>query len=222
MPDDALPTDTDPVVEVEAPEPAPAVREPARGIRLARALSGLALVALVALVVFTLSQRQRAEDLAADRDDRAEVATVAATFGEVYLTYDFADPDSNGAGIVELATPDFAEDFSSTRAPGIEELFANLETTTRASTTEVFVGDVSGDTARAFVVVDVEATSAASGTQELTNLTFVLDLLRIDGTWLVDAVNPAPQPDLAGDGAEDPAATTSTTAPAATTPTTAP
>ncbi|HEY9558058.1 MAG TPA: hypothetical protein VIR58_15080, partial [Acidimicrobiales bacterium] len=109
---------------------------------------------------------------------------------------------------------DFAEDFSTTRAPGIEELFANLETTTRAETTEVFVGDITGDTARALVAVDVEATSAASGTQQLTDLTFVVDLVHLDGEWLVDRVNPAPQPDLTGDGVEQPPATTTTTAPA--------
>ena len=152
------------------------------------------------------------------------VARAASTFGEVYLSYDFDDPDGSGDRVLELVSPAFAEDFTTTRAPGIEELFANLRTTTEATTKEVFVGDVGDDSARALVVVDVVADSAASGTQELTNLTFVLDLVLVDGAWLVDEVAPAPQPDLSGDGVEQPGATTSTTAPAAdtTTSTTAP
>ncbi len=143
-----------------------------------------------------------------ERDARRQVAAAAATFGEVYLTYDFDDVDASSDRVVELVTPDFAEDFADTRAPGIEELFANLETSTRATTTEVFVGDVTDDTARALVVVDVDASSGATGTQTLTDLTFVIDLERIDGEWLVANVAPAPQPDL--EGGEEPASTTTT------------
>jgi hypothetical protein len=157
------------------------------------------LVALVAaLGAWALAQQGRVDDLDAEVQARADVAAAAATFGEVYLTYDFDDLEASGDRVLELATPDFAEDFAATRAPGLEELFANLETTTVATTTEVFVGDLAGSTARALVVVDVDADSEASGRQQLTDLTFVLDLVELDGTWLVDRVTPAPQPDLTG------------------------
>jgi Mce-associated membrane protein len=171
-----------------------------------------ALVAVGALAIGKSGDVSRLED---DQDSRRQVAAAAATFGEVYLTYDFDDVDASSSRVVELVTPEFAEDFADTRAPGIEELFANLETSTRATTTEVFVGDVTDDDARALVVVDVDASSAASGTQRLTDLTFVLDLERIDGAWLVANVAPAPQPDIEGD---QPTSTTTTTAPTTTTP----
>jgi hypothetical protein len=177
---------------------------------------GLLVLAVVAAVVLAAVQRGRAEDLDGELSRRDDVARAASTFGEVYLTYDFDDPDRSGDRVLELVSPDFANEFTDTRAPGIEELFANLKTTTEATTTEVFVGDVSDDAARALVVVDVVAESSASGRQELSDLSFVLDLVRVDGAWLVDDVTPAPQPDLSGDGVEQPGATT-TTAPAPTT-----
>lgn len=180
------------------------------------------LVALIAAAGVAFTQMQRVDDLESELDARSDVAAAAARFGEAYLSYDFDDPEGSGEQVVALATPDFGEEFSSDRVPGIAELFANLQTTTEAETQEVFVADVSGDTARAFVVTDIEAISTASGSQKLTNLAFVLDLVRLDGEWLVDAVNPAPQPDLAGDEATaptDPNASTTTTAPVA--PTTA-
>lgn len=174
---------------------------------LAAVLGGLVLIAAVVIAVL---QAGRASDLEDDLDARSEVATAASTFGEVYLSYDFDDPEGSGDRVLELVSPDFAEDFETTRAPGIEELFANLGTTTDATTTEVFVGDLTEDSARALVVVDVVATSDASGTQQLTDLTFVLELVRVDGRWLVDNVVPAPQPDLTGDGIEPPDASTTT------------
>ena len=179
----------------DAPGPEPESDAPARpGGRGRWVVVGLLVAALVA--VGKSGDVSRLED---EQDARRQVAASAATFGEVYLTYDFDDVDASSGRVVELVTPEFAEDFADTRAPGIEELFANLETSTRATTTEVFVGDVTDDTARALVVVDVDASSAASGTQRLTDLTFVLDLERIDGAWLVANVAPAPQPDIDGD-----------------------
>jgi len=177
--------------------------------------SVLGVLILIAAVAVAVVQMGRVNDLEDDLDARTEVATAASRFGEVYLSYDFDDPERSGERVLELVSPDFAEDFETTRAPGIEELFSNLGTTTEATTTEVFVGDLTEDSARALVVVDVVANSDASGTQELTDLTFVLELVRVDGRWLVDNVVPAPQPDLTGDGIDPPpgSTTTTTTAP---------
>ncbi len=187
----------------------PPVRERAR--RGPLVLIGLLLAGLVAAGAVAVAKDSDVSRLEDNRDARRDVATAASTFGEVYLTYDFDDVEASSDRVIDLVTSDFAEDFADTRAPGIEELFANLETSTEATTTEVFVGDVTDDTARALVVVDVDASSSASGTQTLTNLTFVLDLERVDGTWLVDNVAPAPQPDIEGDAPAGSVTTTSTT-----------
>lgn len=169
----------------------------------------LAVVAVAAGVV-ALGASGDADDLRSERADRREVARVAAAFGEAYLSYDFDDVEASSAAVTALATEAFAESFAETSAPGIEELFATLQTSTVATTDEVFVGDVGEGRARALVVVDVAASSTASE-QQLSDLSFVLDLVEVAGEWRVDAVAPAPQADI-GDPA-GPGATTPTTAP---------
>ena len=170
---------------------------------------GIGVLLVAGAIAVALLQVGRVRDLEDDLDARDEVSAAAATFGEVYLSYDFDDPDRSGDRVLELITPTFAEDFESTRAPAIEQLFSNLGTTTAAETQQVFVGPISDQEASALVVVDVVANSDASGTQQLTNLTFLLELVNVDGRWLVDNVLPAPQPDITGDNVEP---TTTTTA----------
>jgi Mce-associated membrane protein len=183
---------------------------PSRSVSV-RSLAILIGVLIVAgAIAVALLQVGRVRDLEDELGERDEVSTAAAMFGEVYLSYDFDDPDRSGERVLDLITPTFAEDFESTRAPAIEELFSNLGTTTVAETQEVFVGAVTEELASVLVVVDVTANSAASGTQELSNLTFLLELVNVDGQWLVNNVLPAPQPDITGDNVE--ASTTTTTA----------
>lgn len=208
MPDDDAETTA---AESTAAESSPAPGSPARPSRVGMVVALVAAVAAVAAVVFALGERGRADDAEADLAARDDVARAAATFGEAYLSFDFDDEGASSDRVLDLVTPDFAADYSETRAPGIEELFANLETTTQAQTTEVFVGQVDGDAARALVVVDVEADSAATGRQTLADLTFVIDLVRTDDGWLVDRVSPAPTPDVGGDGLDTPTTTSTTT-----------
>jgi Mce-associated membrane protein len=167
-----------------------------------RRLAALGAVAVAVLVVgavaLAVTQGRDADDLRAERDERREVARVAAAFGEAYLSYDFEDVDASSERVLALTTAAFAEDFEATRAPGIEAVFADIETSTRATTTDVYVGDIGEQSARALVVVDVEAESAAAGVQSMRNLSFVVLLERHDGTWLVDAVEPPPSPDVDG------------------------
>ena len=211
-------TDDQPEERAEA-APAPPPDPPARAISLRSLLAGLVLLALVAAVAVAIAQQGRVGDLEDDLDARTEVATAASRFGEVYLTYDAADIGESGDRVLELVSPEFAEDFTENRAPGIEELLANLGTSTTATVSEVYVGDLTADAARVLVVVDVEAQSEASGTQVLSDLSFVLELVNVDGEWLVDEVLPAPQPDISGDGLDP--STTTTAAPGGTTSTTA-
>jgi len=212
MPDETPPTSGDdgPAPEGEAGASAPAGR---RTVPVQAVVTAVAVLVAVAAVVFALSQRSDAGRLSDEADARAEVAAAAGRFGEVYLSYDTGDVAASSERVLELVSAEFARDFQSNRAPGVEEIFANLGTTTEAETTQVFVGTVSESRASVLVVVDVVARSEASGTQVLSDLSFLVDLVREDGRWLVDDVLPAPQPDVSGDGVDD--TTTTTTAPPA-------
>jgi Mce-associated membrane protein len=180
----------------------------ARSVSVRTLALGIGVLLVAGAIAVAVLQVGRVRDLEDDLDARDAVSAAASAFGEVYLSYDFDDPDRSGDRVLELITPTFAEDFESTRAPAIEELFSNLGTTTAAETRSVFIGKITDDVAEALVVVDVTATSDASGTQQLSNLTFLLDLVQVDGRWLVDDVLPAPQPDITGDNVEAPTTTT--------------
>jgi hypothetical protein len=142
-----------------------------------------------------------------ERDDREEVRRLAGAFGEAYLSYDFQNVDASGDRVLALVTEAFAADFESTRAPGIEAVFADIETTTVARTTDVYIGDIGEATAQAYVIVDVDASNDAAGRQTLRGLSFLVTMAREDGEWKVDSVSPPPTPDV--DGAATSTTTTS-------------
>jgi hypothetical protein len=189
-------TDEVPGEEVDRDPPA------ARRWKAVAAAAVVCALAIGIATVIALLQSGRVDDLEAERDDARSVREVAAAFGEAYLSYDSSDVDASSAAVLALASEAFAVDFSETRVPGIEQLFADIDTTTVASTSAVYLGDVGDGRATALVVVDVDATSDATGPQTLHDLSFVLELIEVDGDWKVDSVAPAPTPDVtsAGEG----------------------
>ncbi|HEX4903260.1 MAG TPA: hypothetical protein VFV42_10660 [Acidimicrobiales bacterium] len=227
------PAPTAEVAEVGSTGGRPDVRMPEdeRRPRLALILVPLVALAAVSVALAALGWSE-ASDANAELDDAAAARRVAAEFGEAYLSFDTDDVDGATDRLLTLATETFADEFESTRAPSIEELFAAGDTVTRASVQDVFAGEVTGDRARALVVVDIDA-SGPEGRQRLVGLSFVLEMVREDSRWLVDAVGPAPFPEVVGgpDGdpptAPDPSSPTpsTTTTPTSTTvpaPTSAP
>jgi hypothetical protein len=194
-------TDTPPPAE-----PAPARRR-GRGLLV---VAVLALVVAVAAAALAIGQTGEIDDLRAERDDRREVARVAAAFGEAYLTFDYQDADATVDAIRDYVTEAFASAFADRREP-LRDSFETLQTSTVATADEVFVGDVEGDEARALVILDVDLSSAAIGQQELVGFSIIVDLVEEDGGWRVDRQRYAPQPDIAG-GAPTATTTPSTVA----------
>lgn len=185
--------------------------------RLALILVPIVALAAVSVALAALGWSE-ASDANAELDDAADARRVAAEFGEAYLSFDTDDVDGATDRLLTLATETFADEFESTRAPSIEELFAVGDTVTRASVQDVFAGEVDGDRTRALVVVDIDA-SGPEGQQRLVGLSFVLEMVREDSRWLVDAVGPAPFPEVVGGPEGDAPASPDTSVPA---PSTAP
>jgi hypothetical protein len=169
-------------------------------------LTVLAVVVAVVASVLALTKAQQVGDLTTQRDDRAAIVQVSGRFGAAYLSFDFEHAEVSGKAVRALATPRFAASYTAQSAPGIQQLFTSRQTTTKATTTAVFVGPVTSDKARALVVVDVTATSPADGQQRLDDVSFLLDLDHTKAGWRVDKVARAPQPALAdGTGTSVPA-----------------
>lgn len=189
--------------------------------RLMFLLIPLVALAAVAATLAALGWNE-ASDANSELEDAAHARRVATEFGEAYLSFDTDDVDGATDRLLSLASEDFAAEFESTRAPSIEELFSAGDTVTRASVQDVFAGELDGDRTRALVVVDIDA-SGPEGDQRLVGLSFVLEMVREDSAWLVDAVGPAPFPEVVGgptdETSPEPDASTppSTTAPPSTT-----
>lgn len=179
--------------EADGSAPGSRTRAPFRLLTMA-----VVIVALIGAVGLAISQVQRASDAQDELDRVTDVRERAAAFGAAYLTYDAADVEASSERLLALATEEFGVEFKESRTPAIEALFDQIGTSTEATTTDVFVSDISADEARALVVVDVVASSTEIPDQKLVDLTFVLDLVFEDGEWKVDAVNPAPRPDVVG------------------------
>ena len=162
---------------------------------------GFILIPLVALTAVSVALAalgwSEASDANAELDDASRARRVAAEFGEAYLSFDTDDVDGSTDRLLSLATEAFADEFESTRVPSLEELFSAGDTVTRASVQDVFAGELDGDRTRALVVVDIDA-SGPEGEQRLVGLSFVLEMERSGSRWLVDAVGPAPFPEVVG------------------------
>lgn len=178
------------------PEPAVGPATAAHPHRIRSRLTVLAVVVAVVASLLALTKAQRVGDLTAQRDDRLEIEQVSARFGAAYLSFDFAHAEASGTAVRRLATPKFAASYTAQSAPGIEQLFTSRQTTTKATTTAVYLGPVTSQSARALVVVDVTATSPSDGAQRLDDVSFVLDLDHTSAGWRVDKVVRAPQPSL--------------------------
>ncbi|MDP1821100.1 MAG: hypothetical protein Q8K58_14570 [Acidimicrobiales bacterium] len=178
----------------------------------------VAVAMTVAAVVWGLSR-------SADAGNDAEAARdVAERFGVAYLSFDSDSVNAAGDKLLAVSTERFAAEFADSRLPGVESLFSGTDTRTRAEVTDTFLSSVDGDRVRALVVVDIAA-STAEGDQRLENLSFVLEMIDGEDGWRVDAVTPAPFPEVVG-GPEptDPqpgSTTTTSTTPTDPAPTTA-
>lgn len=176
-------------------------------------LVGGVVAVLIALVVALLLTRPSSRG---GDESLEEARQVAVEFGAAYLTFDAASVDLADERMLALATDRFAAEFRSDRLPSVTQLFADSSTSTRAEVTETFLSPEVDGRLRVLVLVDVDAT-AATGSQQLVNLSFVIELVD-DGTWKVDDVTPFPVPEVLG--ADASGATTTTPASPTTTATT--
>lgn len=161
-------------------------------------VSAFVAVGVAGAVTLAVVQFGRADDARKELGLYDGARGAATAFGAAYLTYDAGDVATSSHRVLSLTTRRFGQEFRTSRSPGIEALFNKIGTSTKATTTDVFITKISRGRAQALVVVDVHASSADTPDQTLVNLTFVLDLVLEGNRWKVDAVAPAPRPDVVG------------------------
>lgn len=150
-----------------------------------RVLLPAALVALLLALLGTsayLWQQQR-EDL-----DQGAVE-VARTQAKTFFSLDHRDPETSIDEMLELATDDFRESYEARRDQVVKNLVEKKIVVT-ASVPEdgAAVEFLSGDRAEVLVAVDVTTASGSSGSESQRYRTRV-ELSRVDGDWLMSAIN---------------------------------
>jgi hypothetical protein len=132
-------------------------------------------------------------DLAGERDERTAAMTVASTFAEKLLTYDYKDLATARANVTALVTDSYKQTYEQAFSIGLEPQITKLQATSVAHVHEVYLTEVTKDqsnatTAKAIVVVDADTTSTA-GTRTLQGTFLMVELVKSNGRFLVNAVS---------------------------------
>lgn len=175
------------------------------------------LVALVAwgLVMFGLAvwSFTRADHLADARDDRRAAASVAGEFASATMSYDHRDLDGSLAAVTDLATADYAETYQNAFFEELQPVVDELRARGRVHVRDVYISDLSDDTATAVVSFDAVIRSTI-GTRRLAGSYVRVDLVKEGGAWKADDLTFLATTQEGLDGPTGAGATTPTTAPA--------
>jgi Mce-associated membrane protein len=159
--------------------------------RLRWALAGLlavlcaAAVVVIALEVGTL--RPRAEQVRAERADRAEVVRVAERFAVQVNNYDASSVDSYQRSISPMLSPTFRGEFEK----AMTDIVASVEQAKVTSKGRVLASGIAGidpDSAQVLVVSDADVTTVFD--TRARHFRWEVSLVRIGGRWLVDDFTP--------------------------------
>jgi Mce-associated membrane protein len=146
----------------------------------------LALLFLGAAIAMAAVAAGLNSQLDEERGDRREVERAAAQLASRLLTYDYRDLDTARARVLELATGTFRREYEDAFG-GLKELLTTTKATSTGDVQEVFIGELSGRTASAIVVVDTTA-EGVSGRRQTFASYIQLDLVKAEGEWLVAGV----------------------------------
>lgn len=122
----------------------------------------------------------------AGSDDNARAARLAAgRFGERFLTFDHEDLDQWKADVLELSTGGFAGEVEEVES-GLRRLIGESELDASTQVTDIFLGEVDRGSVSAVLIYDRSITGARNRTE--SDRYMQLELIQVDGVWLVDEV----------------------------------
>lgn len=189
------------VVATAAPDvvatPAPDVAG-GRGVPIA-ALAALALLAAVAVggasYVGARYQSAAADDARTTAYERSleQAPAAAERAATAILSYDYESLDADRDAASRFLTPAYKDDYVTTFDSLVKESAtqtkANVEATVLASSAMLQAGDQDPDRVPVLLFVDQTTVSTANSGEPGVALNRVrLDLVRVDGTWLVDGI----------------------------------
>lgn len=170
---DATPDD-DVVVDPSASTPRPMVPAAA----FVAAVMVAAVLGILAVIALTSSG-------GGGNDDERDARRAAGQFTERFLTFEHDDLDQWKADALSLSTGGFAGEVEEVEA-GLRRLIGESELDARTQVTDVFIGEVDRGSVSAVVLYDRSITGPQPRSENDRYLQ--LDLIKVDGVWLVDHV----------------------------------
>lgn len=182
------PTATDADTPVTDAPDTPVVPDPPREPAASRVVPASAFVAavMVAAVLGILAVVALTAGGDGGSDDEARAARLAAgRFGERFLTFDHEDLDRWKTDVLELSTGGFAGEVEEVES-GLRRLIGESELDASTQVTDIFLGEVDRGSVSAVLIYDRSITGARNRTE--SDRYMQLELIQVDGVWLVDEV----------------------------------
>lgn len=179
--------DADLVVALDRGEDADAGQGPSSGgagRRRALLVGGVALWGAAMLAIAVLSF-VRADHLESARDDRQAAASVAGRFARATMSYDHRDLEGSLQAVTDLATAEYAETYQNAFFEELQPVVDELRARGRVHVRDVYISDLSDDTATAVVSFDAVIRSTI-GTRRLAGSYVRIDLKKQGGSWKAD------------------------------------
>lgn len=143
-----------------------------------------------------------------NEDDARAARLAAGRFGERFLTFDHQDLDQWKTDVLALSTGGFAGEVEEVES-GLRRLIGESELDATTQVTDIFLGEIDRGTVSAVLIYDRSITGARNRTE--SDRYMQLELIEVDGVWLVDEVIDIATAGGLGAPAAPPADATSTT-----------
>jgi len=168
-------------VEVAKGEPAKTGRFPLRLSGLAAiAVAAVLVLAVAAAVTFGVLLQQRA---ATDRAGAQALATAKA-YAVTVTSYDYQNLDRNFADVLDGATGEFKDQYSGA-SQTLRQLIANAKATAKGTVLGAGIETESADQVQVVVFVDQSISNAATTQPRIDRNRVLMTLTPHDGRWLV-------------------------------------
>jgi Mce-associated membrane protein len=122
-----------------------------------------------------------------ERDEREAVEEVAARVAIALLTYDYRDLEGTKQRVLADATGAFKKQYEEAFDTSLSTLIRETRAQSKATVTDLFVGEIADGTAKVMAVVNSER-EGAGGRVPVAASYIQLDLVKVEGRWKVDNV----------------------------------
>ena len=164
---------------------------------------GVALLALAAgAVLWGVNQRSDADEIRAQLDRQRSAVLAATGFVEALMSYDHEDLDAQQAAVEQFASDQFRADFTDAFTTEVRDQIVEERATSTVTVDDVWLTVDDGDDVNAIVRALSTVSSDGGAAAELESYLRV-QLVRLDGRWLVDDLTSLGSRDLSAPLAPD-------------------